>query len=102
MTVTATALPTFPQVRQTAGMSEAEFARLRDERPMAYFIMPGEPEPGQHIRPCIALMNVSGFWRTDYDYGTDRAIAEQAVATLNERLGVSSEQAQQIVDSSFR
>src|SRR4029077_3480674 len=56
----------------------------------------------QHYRPRIAVEHTAGYNDTDYDYGTDFAIAKKCVDELNARAGISkAEQAYVVTTSMF-
>jgi hypothetical protein len=52
--------------------------------------------------PCIATRNQSGFHKTDWNFGSDLAAAEQIAAQKNASAGYSQEEANDIVLSSMR
>jgi hypothetical protein len=55
-----------------------------------------------HFYPAIVVENEAGYYRTDYDYGTDFAHAKETVDDLNRERGLSPERVIDIVTSSFR
>lgn len=68
----------------------------------AYFINELErAEDGGYI-PCIAEEDEPGYWKTDWNWGTDLALAEQAAKEKNAALEIDEKTAFQIVLSSMR
>jgi hypothetical protein len=55
----------------------------------------------RHYYPAIVTENEDGYNRTNWDYGTDYKLAEEAVESLNRKRGISKEEADAIVMSSM-
>lgn len=55
---------------------------------------------GQYI-PCIAERNKAGYYRTDWKWGMDLALARKLCDEANERLGLSKNEALTIQLSSM-
>lgn len=69
---------------------------------MVYFIQPTlVTEDGQYI-PCIAKENESGYYKTDWAWGSNLEEAEKLAAQKNASLGISEKEAMKIVLSSMR
>lgn len=67
----------------------------------AYFINElVRAEDGGFI-PCIAEEGEKGFWRTDWNWGSDQNLAEQIAAQKNAAMGISEQDAIRIVFSSM-
>lgn len=60
------------------------------------------PDGTRHYYPMLGAQDESGYYPTDWDYGTDFARAQEAVIALNARRGVSQDEATAIVASSMR
>ena len=56
----------------------------------------------RHFYPAIVVQDQPGYYRTDWDYGTDFAEAVAAVIAANAQHGVSQVEATEIVGSSMR
>lgn len=54
-----------------------------------------------HYFPGIVFADEAGYYVTDWDYGADRKLAAKCVAELNDRLGVSKDEALDIVYASM-
>ena len=67
-----------------------------------YFIMETLTDNNGNYIPCIAVENVRGFYRTDWEWGNDLDIAQQIVDDRNEKLGLSKKEAMIIQLSSMR
>ena len=67
---------------------------------MAYFINELQKNEKGYI-PCIAKEGEKGFYLTDYNWGPDLAKAEKHAQDMNERMGVSKEEAFKIVVSTM-
>lgn len=69
---------------------------------MAYFILQTQlTEEGEYI-PCIAVEGMSGYYKTDWAWGKDLAIAEELAEKKNTAMGISKQEALKIVLSSMR
>lgn len=68
----------------------------------AYFINElVRAEDGGFI-PCIAEEGTSGYWKTDWNWGSDRAVAEQIADEKNAAMGLTPEDVWDVVLSSMR
>ena len=66
-----------------------------------YFILETvKDEDGGYV-PCIAVEDEPGYYRTDWNWGTDKDLAEQCVDQKNEALGINPREAFAIVLSSM-
>jgi hypothetical protein len=73
---------------------------------MCYWIpyVPNGREAGgdaDHYFPGIVKPDESGYYLTNWDWGTDREIAVKCAADLNAKLGVTGEQAFEMVTQSM-
>lgn len=72
------------------------------ERRMCYWLpyIPNGAEQGadsSHYFPGIVYADEAGYYVTNWDYGADRKLAAKCVDDLNARLGVSKDEALDIV-----
>lgn len=58
-------------------------------------------EKGEYI-PCIAKEGERGYYKTDWAWGKDLAIAEQYAVEKNKAMGLSKEDAMKIVLGTMR
>lgn len=68
---------------------------------VCYYIMETEVDGNGNYIPCIVKENVSGFWRTDWQWGKDIELARQCAKEKNEALGLTDADVNQIVMSSM-
>lgn len=68
---------------------------------VCYYIMETETRDGQYI-PCIVTENKAGFQHTDWLWGKDLELARKCAADKNEALGLTPEDVDKIITSSFR
>ena len=73
---------------------------MSDDR--AYFIQDTVLDTDGGFIPCIAVRGEQGFHKTDWNWGTDREIAEQIAEEKNAAMGVSPKDAIMIVMSTMR
>lgn len=68
-----------------------------------FYLPHGKRVDGElHYFPSIVIKDEPGHWVTDWDYGTDFKIAQEAVDNLNQRrFNFTPEQASDIVMSSM-
>lgn len=71
------------------------------ERRLAYFVSQTIVDENGQIVPCIALENEPGYYRTNWTWGTDLALAEECAAEKNSQLGLTLAEANRIVLSSM-
>jgi hypothetical protein len=55
----------------------------------------------RHFYPAIVTEHEPGYNPTDWDFGTDFKLAQEAVISLNSKRGVSQAEATEIVTSSM-
>jgi hypothetical protein len=55
-----------------------------------------------HFYPALIIENKPDYYMTDWDWGTDFAMAQEACDSINERHGRSKERSMDIVTSSMR
>jgi hypothetical protein len=68
----------------------------------AYFISETIKDHEGNYIPCIAVENIRGFYRTDWQWGKDRDTAQRFADKKNEQLGLTKKQAMDIQVSSMR
>lgn len=68
----------------------------------AYFVNEAIRNEHGELVVCIAIENEPGYFRTDIYYGTDMALAEQCVDQINKKIGLTPEEAGDIVLSSMK
>lgn len=69
---------------------------------VAYFILESQMNGDGEYNVLVAVEGESGYYKTDWFWGRDLKVAEQIVRTKNEALGISVEDAYEIVLSSMR
>ena len=73
-----------------------------NEPEQCFWLRPYAYEDG-NFYPSIVKVNEAGHHKTDWNYGSDMALAQEAVNKLNmERYGLTPLDAERIVDSSMR
>ncbi len=73
---------------------------MSDKR-RCYFIQHTvKDEKGNYI-PCIAIEGESGFYKTDWQWGNDYELANDTAKLMNSKLGISEQDALEIVLSSM-
>jgi len=76
-----------------------------DDRPYCFYLsetMTTQHADGsRHYYPAIVRENDPGYYRTDWDYGTDFHLAKRAVASLNQKRGIPPDVVSRIVMSSM-
>lgn len=74
---------------------------MSDKR-RCYFVTDfAKDEEGNYI-PCIAEEGTPGYWRTDWNWGSDLAQAEKFASLKNQALGLTDRDAFLIQVSSMR
>ncbi len=68
----------------------------------AYFLLETERDNDGGYIPCIAEEDEQGYNRTDWNYGTDKALAQECIDELNERMDISQRDAVVIQLSTMR
>lgn len=58
-----------------------------------YFIMETERDENGNLIPCIAVEGETGFYRTDWQWGKDKALAEECADDMNAKLGIDKKEA---------
>ena len=72
-----------------------------DGKRYCYFIFESMKDEQGNYRPGIAVDGEPGYYVTDYDYGTDFMFAQMGVDKANEKIGVSVDDAMDIVATSM-
>jgi hypothetical protein len=68
---------------------------------VAYYVSPSiTNEQGEFI-PVIVKEGEKGYFKTNWNWGKDLAIAEECAKEKNERLGLSNEEVQKLVCQSM-
>jgi hypothetical protein len=87
-------------------LTDKEMERIGNKR-RAYYV-PEIPNGGDldygtpgHYYPGISVEGESGYFVTDWDWGTDRALAQQCADEKNARLGLTKQDAERIILSSM-
>ena len=70
---------------------------LTSDQKAVYFIQETVKTPEGGYIPCIAIEGESGYYLTDWDWGTDLELAEECAKKKNERLGIDDQTAQKII-----
>lgn len=65
------------------------------------FYVPEEPFSDGHFYPSTVIECVAGHYPTDWDWGTDLNHAQETAKKLNEKRGISEEDALDIIGSSM-
>jgi len=68
----------------------------------AYFILESQTNAEGEYRALIAVENESGYYKTDWFWGSDLENAEQIAREKNEMMGISRKDANLIVLSTMR
>lgn len=68
---------------------------------LIYVILETERDPEGYI-PCIVKEGETGYYRTDWNWGTDLAHAREIAKRMNERMGIDAQTAEQIHDENMR
>lgn len=61
-----------------------------------YFLMQTETDDEGNYIPCIAVEGERGFYRTDWTWGKDWEFANEICDEMNEKLGISKQEAMKI------
>lgn len=64
---------------------------------MVYFIQETVKNPEGGFIPCIAIEGESGYYPTDWDWGTDLELAESCAKFKNDRMGIDDKEAAKII-----
>ena len=72
------------------------------ERKMVYFINELERAEDWRYIPCIAVEGEKGYYRTDWNWGTDIELANRIADEKNEALGFTPKEALLIVFGTMR
>lgn len=67
-----------------------------------YFIQETVRNNKREFIPCIAVEGELGYNLTDWNWGTDREIAEECAKDKNNLLGISEEDASKIILSTMK
>ncbi len=68
---------------------------------LAYFVQDtAKDEEGNYI-PCVAIEGQKGYNLTDWEWGKDFKLAEKCAKQLNEEMGISDNEAMEIVLSTM-
>jgi len=80
-------------------MAEREPVSLEGKQ-FCYWI-PNQQDEATGFVPAIVVAGEPGYYMTDYNWGHDKAIAEQACESCNRNLGLDQETVWRIVASSM-
>jgi hypothetical protein len=67
-----------------------------------YFINPLEKAPDGGFIPCIAVEGESGYYKTDWNWGTDIDLAEKIAQEKNALMGYTEKDAMRIILGTMR
>lgn len=67
-----------------------------------YFISDFTKTPEGEFIPCIAVYGESGYYKTDWAWGSDKDMAQEICNEINERMGVHPEMAAAVVVITMR
>ena len=74
---------------------------MADKR-KAYFILESQTNDKGEFRALVAVENESGYYKTDWFWGSDLGQAEEIARDKNLAMGISREDANLIILSSMR
>jgi hypothetical protein len=84
-------------------METATFAQaIAANRRKAYFVLETIRSERGELVPCIAIEGVAGYYQTDWEWGTNLRKAEKYAQDMNNRLGITEEDASKIVLSTMK
>ena len=69
---------------------------------IAYFINDFATATDGGFIPCIAVRGEKGYNLTDWNWGTDKELAEKCADKKNEALGLSNDDVMEIICSTMR
>lgn len=72
------------------------------EKRKVYFLMDSQRNEKNELIVLIAVENESGYYKTDWLWGTDIGVAEKIAREKNEKMGVSEDEAYKVVLSTMR
>lgn len=73
-----------------------------DDKRYAYFVLESQTnEKGEH-RALVAVEGESGYYKTDWFWGKSIGLAEEIARQKNKAIGISKDNAHEIVLSSMR
>lgn len=93
---------------ENLGISKEEVEKLKhgsfvvSTKKVAYFINEMERDENGNYIPCIAKEGETGFWKTDWEWGSDLEVAKNLADEANENLGLDKKDAFAIVLQSMR
>jgi len=67
-----------------------------------YFIMETERDQDGNFIPCIAKEGELGFYRTNWQWGKDKKLAQECADDMNKKMGISKKEAMIIQLRSMR
>lgn len=67
-----------------------------------YFLLDSQRDENNELIVLIAIENESGYYKTDWHWGTDIDVAEKIARKKNEKLGISEDEAHKVVLSTMR
>jgi hypothetical protein len=73
-----------------------------DNKKCVYFINELERDKDGGYIPCIAVEGETGYYRTDWNWGSDIELAQEIADTKNDALGFTPLEALRIVLSSMK
>lgn len=68
----------------------------------AYFVLESITNDKGEFQVCIAVENVSGYYKTDWFWGNDFEVAEKIAKEKNEKLGITPSDEIEITLSTMR
>jgi hypothetical protein len=69
---------------------------------LCYYIDPSWVNKNGNLTPAIVQENEAGYHPTYYDWGKDFALAKKCAEDLNTRLGLTKQDVDEIITSSFK
>ena len=69
---------------------------------LAYIILDTQKTEDGEFIPCVVKENESGYFVTDYHWGTDIKVAQRCARELNEKMGLTENDVIQILLSTMR
>lgn len=68
----------------------------------AYFVMQTVVDKNGNYIPCIAKEGEKGYYKTDWQWGKDWKLAQECADDMNEKMGISKQDAMLIQLSTMR
>lgn len=86
------------EIKMKKGKTEVTLPKGRT----AYFLLESQTNDNGEFRALIAVENEDGYYKTDWFWGKDLAVAEKIAQEKNEMMGISRDEAFKIVGSTMR